>query len=90
MRLPLGGVNGYVGVRSRQGYTKDEVPRHHADQEAAHQLFDSRFEAAVALAELIRQPQEQDDPIRHLDFALPISGAPPAVSTIAGTKTYAR
>ena len=24
LRLPLGGVNGYVGVRSRQGYTKDK------------------------------------------------------------------
>ena len=41
-------------------------------------LFDSCFEAAVALAELIQQPQEQDDPIKHLDFASPISGAPPA------------
>ena len=24
LRLPLGGVNGYVGVRSRQGYNKDK------------------------------------------------------------------
>ena len=24
LRLPLGGINGYVGVRSRQGYNKDK------------------------------------------------------------------
>ena len=41
-------------------------------------LYKSAREAAVALAELIEQPQEQDDPIRHLDFASPISGALPA------------
>ena len=78
LRLPLGGDNGYVGVRSRQGYNKDKFQGTTPTKKRRTKLFDSCFEAAVALAELIQQPQEQDDPIKHLDFASPISGAPPA------------
>ena len=78
LRLPLGGVNGYVGVRSRQGYNKDKFQGTTPTKKRRTKLFDSAREAAVALAELIRQPQEQDDPIRQLDFASPISCAPPA------------
>ena len=73
LRLPLGGVNGYVGVRSRQGYNKDKFQGTTPTKKRRTKLFDSCFEAAVALAELIQQPQEQDDPIKHLDFASPIS-----------------
>ena len=78
LRLPLGGVNGYVGVRSRQGYSKDKFQGTTPTKKRRTKLFNTAREAAVALAELIQQPQEQDDPIRQLDFASPISGAPPA------------
>ena len=78
LRLPLGGVNGYVGVRSRQGHKKDKFQGTTPTKTRRTKLFGTAREAAVALAELTRQPQEQDDPIRQLDFASPGCGAPPA------------
>ena len=78
LRLPLGGVNGYIGVRSRQGHNKDKFQGTTPTKKRRTKLFNSAREAAVALAELIQQPQEQDDPIRQLDFASPGYGAPPA------------
>ena len=78
LRLPLGGVNGYVGVRSRQGHKKDKFQGTTPTKTRRTKLFGTAREAAVALAELIRHPQEQDDPIRQLDFASPGYGAPPA------------
>ena len=78
LRLPLGGVNGYVGVRGKQGHNKDKFQGTTPTKKRRTKLFNSAREAAVALAELIQQPQEQDDPIRQLDFASPGYGAPPA------------
>ena len=78
LRLPLGGVNGYVGVRSRQGHKKNKFQGATPTKTRRTKLYTTAREAAVALAELIQQPQEQDDPIRHLDFASPGCGAPPA------------
>ena len=78
LRLPLGGVNGYVGVRGKQGHNKDKFQGTTPTKKRRTKLFNTAREAAVALAELTRQPQEQDDPIRQLDFASPGCGAPPA------------
>ena len=78
LRLPLGGINGYIGVRGRQGYSKDKFQGTTPTKKRRTKLFNNAREAAVALAELIQQPQEQDDPIRQLDFASPGCGAPPA------------
>ena len=50
LRLPLGGVNGYVGVRSRQGYTKDKFQGTTPTKKRRTKLFNSAREAAVALA----------------------------------------
>ena len=63
LRLPLGGVNGYVGVRGKQGHNKDKFQGTTPTKKRRTKLFNSAREAAVALAELIQQPQEQDDPM---------------------------
>ena len=51
-QLPLGGINGYIGVRGKQGKKKDKfqgtTPR--KQHRTAH--FDTPQEAAIALAQL--------------------------------------
>ena len=80
LRLPLGGVNGYVGVRGKQGYKKNQFQGTTPRKTRRTKLCNTPREAAVALAELTmtRQPQEQYDPTRQLRFESPVIDAPRA------------
>ena len=78
LRLPLGGVNGYVGVRGKQGYKKNQFQGTTPRKNRRTKLCNTPREAAVALAELTttQQPQQQDDPSRQLHFTSPVVDAP--------------
>ena len=54
LRLPLGGINGYVGVRGRQGHSKNKFQGTTPTKTRRTQLYKTAREAAVALAELKR------------------------------------
>ena len=72
LRLPLGGMNGYLNVRGRQGRQKDKYQGFTPNKTRRTKLFDTPREAAVALAAIKQQGEDQfDDPIRHIDFASP-------------------
>ena len=51
-RLPLGGVNGYVGVRGKQGRRRDQFQGVTPQKKRRTQLFDATREAAIAFAQL--------------------------------------
>ena len=51
-RLPLGGVNGYVGVRGKQGKKKNKFQGVTPRKKHRTGYFDHAKEAAVALAQL--------------------------------------
>ena len=51
-RLPLGGVNGYLGVRGKQGRGKDKFQGVTPKKQHRTALFDSPLEAAIAFAQL--------------------------------------
>ena len=81
LRLPLGGMNGYLNVRGKQGRQKDKYRGCTPNKTRRTKLFATPREAALALAAL-KQPAEDglDDPIRHLDFASPALAAPAAAA----------
>ena len=51
-RLPLGGLNGYAGVRGKQGKKKDKFQGTTPKKKHRTQLFATSLEAAIALAQL--------------------------------------
>ena len=51
-RLPLGGVNGYLGVRGKQGRGKDKFQGVTPRKQHRTGLFDSPLQAAIAFAQL--------------------------------------
>jgi hypothetical protein len=51
-RLPLGGLNGYRGVRGGQGRGKDKFQGVTPKKKHRTKLFDTAQEAAIALAQL--------------------------------------
>ena len=51
-RLPLGGINGYLGVRGKQGRKKDKFQGVTPRKQHRTALFDSPLEAAIAFAQL--------------------------------------
>ena len=71
LRLPLGGINGYVNVRGKQGRKKDKYQGCTPNKTRRTSLFNTPREAAVALAKLRQRPEELADPIRHINFASP-------------------
>ena len=77
VRLPLGGVNGYKHVRSKQGRTKDLFQGTTPRKSRHTALFGTAREAVIALAELkVERPDGVDDPIKLLDFSSPALAAP--------------
>ncbi len=51
-RLPLGGINSYLGVRGKQGRGKDKFQGVTPRKQHRTGLFDSPLEAAIAFAQL--------------------------------------
>ena len=51
-RLPLGGANGYIGVRGKQGKKKNKFQGHTPKKKHRTEHFDTAQEAAIALAQL--------------------------------------
>ena len=51
-RLPLGGINGYLGVRGKQGRGKDKFQGVTPKKQHRTGLFDSPLQAAIAFAQL--------------------------------------
>ena len=51
-RLPLGGINGYLGVRGKQGRKKDKFQGVTPKKQHRTALFDTAQEAAIAFAQL--------------------------------------
>ena len=50
--MPLGGINGYCGVRGKQGRKKDKFQGVTPKKQHRTALFDSALEAAIAFAQL--------------------------------------
>ena len=51
-RLPLGGINGYLGVRGKQGRAKDKFQGVTPKKQHRTALFATPLEAAIAFAQL--------------------------------------
>ena len=51
-RLPLGGINGYIGVRGKQGKKKNKFQGITPKKKHRTEHFDTAQEAAIALAQL--------------------------------------
>ena len=51
-RLPLGGMNGYAGVRGKQGRKKDKFQGVTPQKQHRTRLCDTPLEAAIAFAQL--------------------------------------
>ena len=51
-RLPLGGINGYLGVRGKQGKKKNKFQGVTPKKQHRTRLFDTAKEAAIARAQL--------------------------------------
>ena len=51
-RLPLGGINGYLGVRGKQGKKKDKFQGITPKKQHRTRLFSTAKEAAIALAQM--------------------------------------
>ena len=60
-----------VNVRGKQGRKKNKFQGCTPNKTRRTLLYDTPREAAVALAKLKERPEEQADPIRHIDFASP-------------------
>ena len=76
--MPLGGLNGYVNVRGKQGRKNTKFQGCTPSKTRRTSLYNTPREAAVALAKLTQRPEELADPIRHIDFAsaaLPVGSA---------------
>ena len=58
LRLPLGGMNGYLNVRGRQGRQKDKYQGFTPNKTRRTKLFDTPREAAVALAAIKQQGED--------------------------------
>ena len=71
VRLPLGGLNGYVNVRGKQGRKKNKFQGCTPSKTRRTSLYNTPREPAVALAKHTQSPEEQENPIRHIDFASP-------------------
>ena len=76
-RLPLGGVNGYMGVRGKQGKKKNKFQGITPKKKHRTEHFDTAQEAAIALAQL-----REDLELGMLELAA-VDEAPPAGSAIA-------
>ena len=71
-RLPLGGMNGYLGVRGKQGRKKNMFQGITPKKQHRTKLFGTAQEAAIALAQLrsdmelgmleLRSPKQQPSP----------------------------
>ena len=55
-RLPLGGLNGYVGVRGKQGRKKNLFQGMTPRKQHRTKLFGTAREAAIALASFAERP----------------------------------
>ena len=51
-RLPLGGVNGYLGVRGKQGRKKNKFQGITPRKQHRTKLYDTPLEAAIAFAQM--------------------------------------
>ena len=81
LRLPLGGLNGYLNVRGKQGRQKDMYQGCTPNKTRRTKLFATPREAALALAAIKQQAEDGvDDPIRHIDFASPALAAAAAAA----------
>ena len=82
-RLPLGGINGYIGVRGKQGRRKDKYPGRGPEEGEPHagQLFDTAREAAIAFAQL-----REDLELRMLEP--PPNKKPATPATCAAPKRF--
>ena len=81
LRLPLGGLNGYLNVRCKQGRQKDMYQGCTPNKTRRTKLFATPREAALALAAIKQQAEDGvDDPIRHIDFASPALAAAAAAA----------
>ena len=78
-RLPLGGVNGYRGVRGGQGRGKNKYQGTAMKKKLRTELFDTPLEAAVALA------QKKDD-LEDGTFVLPCEAKLQPAATTATSK----
>jgi len=77
LRLPLGGVNGYMHVRGKQGRAKNMYQGTTPRKSRRTALFGTAREAAIALAELKEQRLELvGDPSKQLDFSEAALAAP--------------
>ena len=74
-RLPLGGLNGYAGVRGKQGRKKNKFQRVTPRKQHRTGLFDTAQEAALALAQL-----REDLELGMLAERAPKKAVPPAGS----------
>ena len=72
-RLPLGGLNGYVGVRGKQGKKKNKFQGITPKKKHRTGYFDNAKEAAVALAQL-----REDLELGMLEQRAPKEAQPPA------------
>ena len=76
-RLPLGGVNGYRGVRGKQGREKNMFQGVTPKKKHLTKLFKEPLHAAIALAQL-----QEDLELRMLQQPPPRRPATPAASTV--------
>ena len=74
-RLPLGGLNGYAGVRGKQGRKKNKFQGVTPRKQHRTGLFDTAQEAALALAQL-----REDLELGMLAERAPKKAVPPAGS----------
>ena len=74
-RLPLDGLNGYAGVRGKQGKKKDKFQGATPRKKHRTRLFDTAQEAALALAQL-----REDLELGMLAERAPKKAPPPAGS----------
>ena len=66
LRLPLGGLNGYMNVRGKQGRKKDKFQGCTPNKTRRTSLYNTPREAAVALAKLKQRPEALSDPANRL------------------------
>ena len=77
-RLPLGGINGYVGVRGKQGKKKNKFQGITPKKKHRTEHFDTAQEAAIALAQL-----REDLELGMLEHHAPKVTASPAGIAVA-------
>ena len=64
LRLPLGGLNGYLSVRGKQGRKRDKYQGCSPNKTRRTKLFKTLRQAAIAFAKLMKDTE--NDPIAHL------------------------